>query len=210
MKGSAPTRGGLWLQRTNAPKATRRHFCLLTSQLYPQTKTRPQNARNSQKTCFVQDRAIPKDELKELEKAFEDSAAKNGICIKLPEEVIRERLRDQPRPDQHPRNYSTPSSARPYRNNGGAYDSRLPLAQGREKYRTFHANPQEIYKKAALKPQKNRFCAKNARLLRPPQKTSRPRQPGRKVPSVDCGRSPRRRKKGRADLRNPQRTPKRL
>ncbi len=52
---------------------------------------KPAERTDSQKTCFVQDRDITKDELKELEKAFEESAEKNGICIKLPEEVIRER-----------------------------------------------------------------------------------------------------------------------
>lgn len=59
---------------------------------------KPAERADSKKTCFVLDRAIPKDELKELEKAFEESAAKNGICIKLPEEVIRERYGI--RPDQ--------------------------------------------------------------------------------------------------------------
>ena len=57
----------------------------------PSNENKTAERTDSQKTCFVQDRAIPKDELKELEKAFEESEKKNGICIKLPEEVIRER-----------------------------------------------------------------------------------------------------------------------
>ena len=52
----------------------------------------------TQKTCFVQDRAIPKDELKELEKAFEESAEKNGICVKSSDDIILERYGI--RPDQ--------------------------------------------------------------------------------------------------------------
>ena len=57
----------------------------------PSNENKTAERTESQKTCFVQDRAFTKDELKELEKAFEESAEKNGICIKLPEEVIRER-----------------------------------------------------------------------------------------------------------------------
>lgn len=57
----------------------------------PQNENKTAERTESQKTCFMQDKAILKDELKELEKAFEESAEKNGICIKLPEEVIRER-----------------------------------------------------------------------------------------------------------------------
>ena len=45
----------------------------------------------TQKTCFVQDRLIPKDELKEIEKAFEESATKNGVCVKSSDDIISER-----------------------------------------------------------------------------------------------------------------------
>lgn len=57
----------------------------------PSNEKKPAERTDSQKTCFVLDSAIPKDELKELEKAFEDSAAKNGICVKSSEDIIRER-----------------------------------------------------------------------------------------------------------------------
>lgn len=57
----------------------------------PSNENKTAERTKSQKTAFVQDRAIPKDEIKELENAFEESEEKNGICIKLPEEVIRER-----------------------------------------------------------------------------------------------------------------------
>lgn len=70
-------------------------------QVHAGTTPEPEKASertDSQKTCFVQDRAIPKDELKELEKAFEESAEKNGICVKSSDDIIRERYGI--RPDQ--------------------------------------------------------------------------------------------------------------
>ena len=45
----------------------------------------------TQKTCFVLDSAIPKDEIKELEKAFEEVAAKNDFYVKSSDDIIRER-----------------------------------------------------------------------------------------------------------------------
>lgn len=57
----------------------------------PQNEKKPAERTDSQKTCFVQDRAIPKDEIRELEKAFEEVAEKNGICVKSSDDIIRER-----------------------------------------------------------------------------------------------------------------------
>lgn len=57
----------------------------------PTDENKPAERTESQKTRFVQDRAIPKDELKELEKAFEESATKNGICLMSSKDIIRER-----------------------------------------------------------------------------------------------------------------------
>ena len=57
----------------------------------PTDENKPAERTKTQKTVFVQDRAIPKDELKELEKAFEEVSAKNGICVKSSDEIIRER-----------------------------------------------------------------------------------------------------------------------
>lgn len=57
----------------------------------PTDEKKPAERTESQKTCFVLDSAIPKDELKEYEKAFEESAKKHGIPLKTSDEIIRER-----------------------------------------------------------------------------------------------------------------------
>lgn len=48
----------------------------------PPKQKKAAEATETQKTCFVLDRSIPKDEFKELEKAFEESTKSNPIVPK--------------------------------------------------------------------------------------------------------------------------------
>ena len=91
MKGSAATMRRTMATKNKRSKSDQAALLPPDPSTIPTDENKTAERTESQKTCFVLDIAIPKDELKEYENAFEESAKKHGVCVKSSEEIIRER-----------------------------------------------------------------------------------------------------------------------